>query len=107
MKIVIEDYKWEILFVAKETIQGNDGQTRCNDFQILVRNDLNPTARAIVLTHEICHAILDTQGRAFQRKFDVEELCEFIAWKRDAINEAVEYIERCLEENPQYLEKEN
>lgn len=32
------------------------------------------------------NALLGTQGRAMQRKFDVEELCEFIAWKLPEIN---------------------
>lgn len=92
MKQRIGLYTWDVLFVDKEQIKGNDGQTRCNDFQILIRNDLSPITTELVLRHEVVHALLDTQGRVYQKKFDVEEVCEFIAWKLPEINDIVENV---------------
>ena len=94
MKITIGSYKWEIRLVSRKEIKGNDGQTRYNEFTILIADDLTPAAKEISLRHEIIHALLGTQGRAMQRKFDVEELCEFIAWKLPEIND----IMLCLRE---------
>ena len=94
MIIRIGLYDWELLFVSKEEINGSDGQTRCNDFKILIRDDLNERAQRIVITHEIVHALLDTQGRVYQRKFDLEEVCELVAWKLPEINQILETIER-------------
>lgn len=92
MKQRIGLYTWDVLFVDKEQIKGNDGQTRCNDFQILIRNDLSPVTTELILRHEVVHALLDTQGRVYQKKFDVEEVCEFIAWKLPEINDIVENV---------------
>ena len=92
MKQRIGLYTWDILFVDKEQIKDNDGQTRCNDFQILIRNDLSPVTTELVLRHEVVHALLDTQGRVYQKKFDIEEVCEFIAWKLPEINDIVENV---------------
>lgn len=85
-------YECKIAFVGKEQIQGSDGQTRCNDFQILIRNDLSPVTTELILRHEVVHALLDTQGRVYQKKFDLEEVCEFIAWKLPEINQIVEDV---------------
>ena len=85
-------YEWKIAFVDKEQIKGNDGQTCCNDFQILIRNDLSPVTTELILRHEVVHALLDTQGRVYQKKFDLEEVCEFIAWKLPEINQIVEDV---------------
>jgi len=92
MKQRIGLYTWDIQFVDKEVIKGNDGQTRCNDFQILIRNDLSMITTELILRHEVVHALLDTQGRVYQKKFDLEEVCEFIAWRLPEINQVVETI---------------
>ena len=97
MKQKIGDYEWEILFVAKERIPDCDGQTKPNDFQILIRRDLSNEVTELVLRHEIIHAILDTQGRIYQKKFDLEEVCEFIAWKLPEINDIMNNIIKSVE----------
>lgn len=94
MKTRIGLYEWEIRLSPRKEIQGNDGQTRYNEFVILIADDLTPSAKEISLRHEVIHALLGTQGRAFQRKFDVEELCEFIAWKLPEINDIMSRFER-------------
>ena len=89
MKITttLESYEWTIEFVDKDDKElggKNDGLALYNDMKILIRNDLNPIMTKQVLVHELTHAILCLQRRWGQKKFDVEELCEFTsfcAWK--------------------------
>ena len=59
-----------------------------------IADDLNSTTRELTFIHEVVHALLDTQGRCYQKKFDLEELCEFVAWKLPEINQIVEQFER-------------
>ena len=47
--------------------------------------------RLVIFIHELTHAILNTQGRHYQKRFELEELCEFVAWNFDE-------IERCVNE---------
>lgn len=96
MKTRIGLYEWEVRLATREETHGNDGQTRCNEFVILIADDLNPTTREIILRHEVVHAILDTQGRVFQNKFNLEEVCEFIAWKLPEINDVMSRFEGVL-----------
>ena len=35
-----------------------------------------------------------SQGRNYQKKFDLEDVCEFIAWKLPEINQIVEQFEK-------------
>lgn len=92
MKVKIGNYDWNVRFVSKEELKGSDGQTRCNDFEILIRDDLNEESTNVIVIHEIVHALLDTQGRVYQRKFDLEEVCELVGWNADAILKARDLI---------------
>lgn len=87
MKTRIGLYEWEVRIATREETHGNDGQTRCNEFTILIADDLSLTTREIVLRHEVVHALLDTQGRVYQNKLSIEDMCEFIAWKLPEIND--------------------
>lgn len=86
---IINGYIWEIVFVNREKIQGNDGQTRPNELRIYIADDLRIEAARLCFVHELVHALLDTQGRCYQRKFELEEVCEFIAWNNSFIEEKV------------------
>ena len=88
-------YPFKLKFF-KLTDEKYDGLTKYNDRTIDIRDDLDDIATMLIIRHEIVHAILCTQGRYLQRKFDVEEMCEFIAYKLPEINEICEYIERTL-----------
>ena len=92
MVIRIGLYNWEILLVDKNTLEGNDGICKPNEFQILVRDDLNETATQLIIMHEVVHALLDTQGRCYQKDFNLEEVCEFVAWKLPELMEINERI---------------
>ena len=92
-------YPFQIKFVPASEIPNCDGSTFHNDRVIKIRNDLDDIATEIVLRHEITHAILGTQGRVFQKKFDVEDVCEFIAYRLPEINSIVDYILNSENEN--------
>lgn len=86
-------YEWKVLIVDREEINGNDGCTIPNSLQIKIAEDLKGELRKITFIHELVHALLDTQGRFYQKKFSVEELCEFVAWKLPEIQDCVERFE--------------
>lgn len=87
-------YEWKVLIFDRKEIDNCDGRTYPNDFTIKIADDLKETAREITFIHELVHALLDTQGRNYQKKFDLEDMCEFIAWKLPEINQCVELFER-------------
>ncbi len=95
MKISLYGYDWEVLFVDKDDKdlgKNIDGITLYNDMKILVRNDLNPIMQKECLTHELTHAVLCTQGRCYQKKFDLEEVCEFVGFCGALIVECADAI---------------
>lgn len=87
-------YDWKVLIVDRKEIDNCDGRTLPNELTIKIADDLKGTVREITFIHEVVHALLDTQGRCYQKKFDLEEVCEFIAWKLPEINQIVEQFER-------------
>lgn len=91
----IGNYTWSVEFIDKdnEEIKGCDGRTLYNDFRIIIRNDLNYIATKLVIRHEVVHALLSTQGRVFQKKYDIEEVCEFIAYRLNELEQINEQIE--------------
>lgn len=92
IKVRIGLYPFVVCFVARDEIDGCDGKTMHNERTIKIRNDLDDIATEIVLRHEIVHAILGTQGRCFQKKFDLEDVCEFVAYKFPEIQQIVECV---------------
>ena len=84
-------YEWKVLIVDRKEIDGNDGRTIPNSLEIKIASDLKGITREITFIHELVHALLGTQGRCYQKKFDLEDMCEFIAWN-------YEEIERCVNE---------
>lgn len=88
----IGNHDWNILFVKRALIRGNDGQTNPDELTIKIADDFEKE-EVITLTfiHELIHAIFDEQGRNYQNKITQEDLCEFIAWN-------FEEIQRCVNE---------
>ena len=89
-------YPFTLEFKTREENKGYDGRTWHNERKITVADDLDEISTTITIRHEIVHALLATQGRVFQKKFDIEEMCEFIAYKLPEINEVMGYIENSL-----------
>jgi len=96
LKINILGHEWAIEFLDKDSPElggaGADGRTYYNELKIVIRNDLNPQITRSVLTHELTHAVLMCQGRWMQKKFDQEELCEFMGFCGKLIVSAVDAI---------------
>lgn len=90
----LHNYPFEIKFVPNdyELIKGYDGRTFYNKRLILMRDDLDDVMTKAVLRHELTHAILMVQGRGYQKKFDVEELCEFVAFQSPIIEQKIKEI---------------
>lgn len=92
MEVSIYNYDWQIYFVKRDEIKGLDGNCEHNERVINVSNDLDDTAKEITLRHELTHAILGAQGRIFQKRFSVEDLCEFVAYVSPTIVELTRVI---------------
>ena len=96
IEIMINEYPFTIKFFKKNN-EYYDGLTRYNERIIEIRDDVDLISTMLLIRHEITHAILCCQGRCYQKKFDVEEMCEFIAYKLPEINEICNTIKRLLE----------
>ena len=99
IKVRIGLYPFTLKFF-KQTNEDYDGITWYRKREIEIRDDLDDEATILLIRHEVTHALLSTQGRTYQKKFDVEELCEFIAYKLPEINQICEFIENSLEVKP-------
>lgn len=66
-KVRIGCYTWQVRFVDVQELPRSEGQTRCNTFEILIRDDLDPNAKKLTFIHEAIHALLNTQGRFYQK----------------------------------------
>ena len=96
VEVEINGYPFMVKFVKKTEIEGSDGITYHNDRVIKIRDDLDEIATTLILRHELVHAFLGTQGRVFQRKFNVEEVCEFISYCSPVIESVIEEVRRKL-----------
>ena len=94
--IIIGGYPFTLEFKTRDENKGCDGYTWHCDRKIVISTDLDDLATILVIRHEIVHAILGTQGRCYQKKFDLEEMCEFIAYKLPEINDIMTEIDNSL-----------
>ena len=95
--VVIGGHTWSIRRLKDKDMTGTVGKTWSFHFAIDLNEELTEKELPLVIRHEVCHALLDTQGRAFQTKFGVEELCEFVAWNHEQIGVITqEIMERLL-----------
>ena len=92
-KVRIGCYTWQVKFVDVQELPTNDGETRYNTFEILIRKTLEEPVRRLCFIHEVVHALLGTQGRCYQKQFELEDVCEFIAWRFNEIQDIIETYE--------------
>ena len=97
IEIMINEYPFTIKFFKKNN-EYYDGLTRYNERIIEIRDDVDLIATMLLVRHEITHAILCCQGRCYQKKFDVEEVCEFISYELPQINTICDYVKKILED---------
>lgn len=100
----INSYLFRVCFVEPKEIEGSDGILYHNERFIKIRNDLDLVGTKLILKHEIVHAVLLTQGRVYQKKFDLEEMCEFIAYKGTEIERLTNLALKKLLESPNVTE---
>lgn len=97
VNINILGHDWEVRFLPKKILKqeiGFDvlGFTFVERFTIDVCIECTAQEVKHILTHEITHAVLCSQGRAFQRKFTQEEVCEFVAWNHKLISNILDEV---------------
>ena len=90
--IKIDTYPFMVKFVDKDSLYGCDGKAEPNGRIIYIRNDLDDIDTRITLIHELCHCFQFVQGRRFQRQFELEDVCEFIAYTHDKIEKLVNEV---------------
>lgn len=93
-KVRIGNYTWTVKFVNPKEIPGNNGEAHYLTQTIYIRNDMTEIATRNVFIHEVVHALLGTQGRIFTKRYTDEEVCEFIAWRFNEIQDIIEVYER-------------
>ena len=90
----IGNHNWTIMIVDRKEIGNCDGLCIPSKLTIKLADDFSGEYRKIAFTHELIHAIFDEQGRYFQEKITHEDMCEFIAWNFDEIQQCIEQFER-------------
>ena len=90
-------HKWDIRFLPKDLLKkevGFDvlGFTFVDRFSIDVVDSCTKQETKRILSHELTHAIICSQGRAFQKKFSQEEVCEYVAWTFEMTNRLVKEV---------------
>ena len=92
-KVRINGYTYKVCFVEPHTLPEKCiGQTFYDERMIKISTALDETATKITVTHELVHAILGTQGRSYQKNFDLEDVCEFVGYNLDQINKLLKDI---------------
>ena len=107
MIIEINSIPWTVEFVDEEDEDlGTQyvGRTLQWKQRIVVQKKMSYQMIREVLIHELTHATLACQGRYFQNKFSVEDVCEFVGFNADMIIELAEkimedYRNGCLKNN--------
>lgn len=86
IKVKIGNHLWSIRFLDREQMRpGEDGTCWSCKKCIDIDSASGRNETSIILTHELVHALLATQGRCYQKKFSHEEMCEFVTWNIDEI----------------------
>lgn len=96
-KVKINNHTWSVRRLKPESMNDYFGFTWCVHKAIDLNDQLTSEELPNVIRHEVCHALLETQGRRFQKKFDLEELCEFVAWNNEEITRITNEIIKKLE----------
>ena len=99
MKLKINGLDWDVRFVDRSELrEGNDAETHYYQFTIKLANTLSNKMARLIFIHELTHAILDSQGRGYQKSMNIEDLCEFMSFNHDNIAKAVKSFEEWIKE---------
>ena len=86
IKFKLGNHNWRVRFLPTHLMRENENGTcwtgkRCID----IDESMDDKETKLVLTHEIVHALMATQGRVYEEGLCNESVCEFIAWNIDEI----------------------
>jgi len=78
--------EWKIRFLPSEQMREGDNGT-CWSLKRIIDIDasLGYQEAKKVLTHELMHALMATQGRSYEEEINNESVCEIVAWNIDKI----------------------
>lgn len=96
VKVNIGGHHWSVRLMKPEDMGNNWGGTWCVHRAIDLNDTLAKEEMVCVIKHEVCHAVLFSQGRRVQNKFNVEEICDFVAWNGDEIERITKEIMKKL-----------
>lgn len=86
IKVKIGGHLWSVRFMEPHLMRPDEnGTCWTNKCCIDIDCTMDEKETKLILTHEIVHALLGTQGRAFQKEYDEESICEIITWNIDEI----------------------
>lgn len=93
--MIINNIEWYVISVPKNDDnlwleeKYHMGVTDFYNRKIYIDNSLALINKKYVLTHEITHALLCSYGFQLKDEFNQEELCEFVAYNLNTINNYV------------------
>lgn len=89
MTIKINNLKWKVEFVTRETIDGSFGLTSFRNLKISIATDVVKDVVRTTITHELVHALLESYGivEVDGKLFCEEQVADYIAMNINTINE--------------------
>lgn len=86
INVNINDIPWKVRFLPSEQMRDGDNGT-CYSLKrtIDIDDSLDYSEACIIITHELMHALMATQGRCFEEEINNESVCEIVAWNLDKL----------------------
>jgi len=86
INVSINDTSWKVRFLPSDQMrEGDNGTCWSLKRTIDIDDSLGYHEAKMVLTHELMHALMATQGRSFEAELNNESVCEIVAWNLDKI----------------------
>lgn len=86
INVDINNIEWKVRFLSPEQMrEGDNGTCWSLKRTIDIDDSLDYYEVMKVLTHELMHALMATQGRSFEEALSQESVCEIVAWNLDKL----------------------
>ena len=93
IKIKIYGTDFSVRFLPENLMEKyNRGTTWYDKRAIDILETLDEKSTELTIKHELTHAFLLMQGRRYQKKFDLEDVCEFVSYTCEEITKLTNYI---------------
>lgn len=87
--IKVNDVTYQLVITDQyDSFIKNDGlfgEIVYDTLTIYIKDSLCDESKRRVMIHELCHALLNSQGRLYSNSFDREDLCEMFAWNAETL----------------------